>query len=77
MINDVVKNLFAKTPPSQVDATVIRRVSAVRYEVEDDAGRRMLADSTATWRPGNRVIIQRGRIVSRGGARKTIKNYEV
>lgn len=73
----ILKNLFATTQPASITATVRRRIAPNRYELTDDSGLLIHADTTATWAPGRRVIVQGGRIVDSAAKAKTIKIYEV
>lgn len=76
-INSALKTIFAQSPPSSIVATVTGRISPARYQLADDAGRIIQADSSLIWSPGSRVTVQSGRIVASAGAVGTIKTYEV
>lgn len=73
----ILKNLFAPPQPASITATVKRRLAPTRYELTDDSGLMIQAESTAVWSPGSRVIVQAGRIVASAGIAKTIRVYEV
>ena len=77
MNNTFLKNLFSPTPPSQVSATVKRRLEDGKYEVEDDSGNIFPSYTSSIWSPGERVMIQNGRIVSKAGSISGIKVYQV
>ena len=76
-MKDALKKMFTPDQPASIQATVQGRISTGRYELADDTGRKLQADSGLIWSPGARVIVQSGRIVSAGGQAQTIKTYEV
>jgi hypothetical protein len=76
MIKEALDNLFAPPQPQAIVATVQRRVAPGRYELVDDAGRRLQAVAAALWPPGARVTVQGGRIIAAAGT-ATITTYEV
>lgn len=65
---DVLKNIFEPDKPRTSYARVVRRVSAGRYELEDDCGRLSVAECGLTdfYPAGVSVIVQSGRIIGRG-----------
>ncbi len=77
MIKEALNNLFSPAAPASIVATVRRRIRADRYELTDDAGRLLQADSSAFWSPGARVTVTSGRIVAAAGRINAIKTYEV
>jgi hypothetical protein len=76
-MKDVLKKLFTPETPAGVSATVLRWISPNRYELQDDSGRKLQADTTNVLSPGARVIVQAGRIVAVIGRNQTIRTYEV
>ena len=74
---DILKNLFVNEDTSQNTVEVLSKVSSGRYEVRDDLGNVFQVDSSSTWANGERVVIQLGRIVSKGGQAPNIKTYQV
>lgn len=76
-MKEALKKLFTPDQPTSITATVQGRISTGRYQLADDSGRILQADSGLIWSPGSRVIVQAGRIVSAGGQSQTIKTYEV
>ncbi|MGV0961807.1 MAG: hypothetical protein ACOYB1_18435 [Limnohabitans sp.] len=76
-MKEVLNKLFAQDTPASVPATIIRWLSPGRYELEDDAGRKLQADTTAILSPGTRVMVQADRIVAVIGRNQSIRTYEV
>lgn len=76
-MKEELNNIFAVRSPVSIIATVRKRLSPGRYELRDDAGNLLIAESVVSWSPGSRVKVEGGRIVAAGGALQTIKVYEV
>jgi len=76
-MKEILQKLFAKESAAPFAATVIRRLSPGRCDLADDSRRILQADATLTLVPGQRVIIQAGRVVSLSGQQQTIRTYEV
>jgi len=76
-MKDILKKLFAPTEPVAIAATVVRRIRQGLYELTDDAGRTIQADSPDAWATGDRVRIESGRIIGFAAMAPTIKIYEV
>ncbi len=72
-----LSNIFSVPKPVSITATIRSRISPGRYSLADDTGRILQAESTNTWYPGSRVVVENGRIVSSGGRYGNIKIYEV
>lgn len=58
-------------------AEILRRLVPGRYELRDDLGRTLQAESETSYAPGVAVLVQAGRIIARAGSAETIKTYEV
>lgn len=71
-----LKNIFNKETATRY-CTVVERLSATRYTVEDTAGRVAGVESTEFYPPGAPVVVQLGRIVGRGSRSGQHKVYEV
>jgi phosphoglucomutase len=76
-MKDILSRLAGPLPKTSHSATVQRRLSATRYELRDDLGRIIQADSDTAYAPGVAVLVQAGRIVARVGTSQNIKTYEV
>lgn len=76
-MKEILARLVATPPPTSQRATVVRRLSPGRYELRDDLGRMLPADSDVAYAPGVAVLVQAGRIVARAGTLQNIKTYEV
>lgn len=76
-MKEVLKKLFTPDSPASISATVLRWISPNRYELQDDSGRILQADTTNILSPKTRVIVQSGRIVAVVGRNQTIRTYEV
>lgn len=76
-MKEILQKLFAKDPAGAFTATVSRRLAPGRYELVDDSGRILQADTTLILSPLQRVTVQTGRVVSLSGPKQTIKTYEV
>ncbi len=77
MSNIFLKNLFSPVVPSQISATVKKRLEGGKYEVEDDSGNVFPVYTSSIWSPSERVIVQNGRIVSKAGSISGINVYQV
>lgn len=73
----VLKNMFQQDEPKTSYCTVTRRLSAVRYEVLNAAGRVLFAESTDFYPAGSTVVIQNGRIIGPGMRAGQHRYYEV
>jgi hypothetical protein len=76
-MKEILQKLFAIDGAASTTAAVIRRLSPGRYELADDSGRILQADATLSLVPGQRVVIQTGRVVSLSGRQQSIRTYEV
>jgi len=76
-LKTALKNIFVAPQPTSRVATVIRRIRVGRYELQDGSGRLMQADTDRTWKPGDSVIVQSGRIVASAASSPTVRTYEV
>ena len=76
-MKDVLSRIMQPAPAPQVSATVLRRLAPGRYELRDDLGRVVQAESDAVYPPGVSVLLQSGRIIARAAAPQNIKTYEV
>jgi hypothetical protein len=76
-MKEILQKLFSPATPATVTAAVIRRLSPGRYELADDSGRIIQADATLTLVPGQRAIIQSGRVIALSGRQQSIRTYEV
>mgnify|MGYP000965394368 CR=1 FL=1 len=76
-MKDVLSKIMQPATAPQMSATVLRRLAPGRYELRDDLGRVVQADSDLAYAPGATVLIQSGRIVARAAATTAIRTYEV
>ena len=76
-MKDVLSRIMQPATAPQVSATVLRRLAPGRYELRDDLGRVVQAESDIAYAPGANVIVQSGRIVARAAAPAAIRTYEV
>jgi hypothetical protein len=70
--------ILVNAQPAQ--APIVATVTAIgsgRYTLQDDAGRTLRAESNATWRIGDRVVLLAGRILGPAGNRRPTRTYEV
>jgi hypothetical protein len=76
-----VKEILGKIMQPEATATtraaILRRLVPGRYELRDDLGRTLQAESDIAYAPGVAVLVLSGRIVARAGNSETIKTYEV
>lgn len=72
-----LKNIFAPEEIRTAYCTVLRRLSASRYEVQDNVGRTLFVDGTGFYPPGVRVMIRDGVISGTGNALGKNRNYDV
>lgn len=76
-MKEILAKIMQPTAAPTIAATVVRRLAPGRYELRDDLGRLLQADSSVDYAPESSVLVQSGRIVSRSGNRSTIRIYEV
>lgn len=75
-MRDELNNLFSKTEPTRIVATVFARLSTGGYQVRNRSGRQFAALAGATYSPGDEVLVESGRISGRAQT-KPLKRYEV
>lgn len=63
-----LKNIFKVEEPLKRYVTIIKRISAKKYETQDIYGRKFYITSSDEWKPGTNVIIQNGQILRKTGS---------
>lgn len=76
-MKEVLNNIFAKNLVRTSYCTVLQRLSATRYELEDFSGRIIYAESEEFYPAGVTVIVLDNRIVGRGSLTGKHRRYEV
>lgn len=76
-MKDLLTKIMTPAVATQTTATVLRRLAPGRYELRDDLGRTVQAESDAVYPPGVSVLLQSGRIIARAATPQNIKTYEV
>jgi hypothetical protein len=76
-MKQLLNKLFADDGPRTGYATIVKRLSAAKYQMQDGAGRTVYAESTGYYPAGTEVITRDGTIVGPGSRAGKPKTYEV
>ena len=76
-MKEALRNIFEPRSTVTAYATIRARLSANRYEIEDQAGRIGYAESADFYPVGVSVVVQNGRIVGAGSRAGTHRVYDV
>jgi hypothetical protein len=77
MSKTTLAKIFAPAGPGTRAATVTARLSRGLYQLTDERGRPIQAESTALYAPGARVLVAGGRIVGTTGRASAGKTFYV
>jgi hypothetical protein len=76
-MKQALKNIFQDAEPEKRICTIEGNILPGVWSVSDSSGRIFRVESDAFWRPGETVVVQSGRIVSRASRLKFPTTYDV
>jgi len=77
MSKDALENIFGAKEVVTIYGTIVTRISARQYKVQDDKGSIFVATSTQPWGIGAKVIVQNKLIIGTGKRSGTFRTYKV